>query len=218
MLCGRAGPASIPQRRQCTHVVRNFSDNNLKLMEAIFENPEANKISNSILLEISEIITVIENVDDLMPSASKDQKLSVDPKINEQFKEIANDSFTFFDNKISNFKKQMDFIKDSVGESNSYKSIGDAIVILGCKILQFQIGKVSWLVNRKEFSSNNAMFKPLIKADSDLLFEVKRRLHVLTTFSVSEVGKDELVRTDKNVILLSKKLDNRSFWKRLFNT
>lgn len=177
-------------------------------MSIIFQNPLINERAISLMDEINQILDVIENIDDLMPSSSLEQKAKVDPIMKEKFYEISGNSFRFLDERVGRFKEEMNFIKNQVGDSDTnYRSIADAIVITICKILQFQYGKVSWFVNQKKFWLD----KEQVALNSELLYNTKRFLYQLTEFDTTNVGRNEVIKTDKAVISLDKRLNPKSF-------
>ncbi|OYU56808.1 MAG: hypothetical protein CFE25_06175 [Chitinophagaceae bacterium BSSC1] len=181
-------------------------------MNKLFENLEANERANSLMDEITEILYILENVDNLMPSSSLEQKLSVDPTTKEKFRELSENSLQFLDDRISRYKDEMNSISEIVGEANlNYRSIADGIVILSCKILQFQIGKVLWFVNQNKFWSD----KELYNENYQLLYNIKRILFLLGEFDTSDIGSIELIETDRKVINISKRLIPNSIFQKL---
>lgn len=181
-------------------------------MNTIFDNQIANDVANSLMNEITHILDVLENIDDLMPSSSLEQKMKVNSKIKNEFIEMSEYSISFLDERIGRFKEDMKSIKGQVGDSNSsYRQIADAVVITVCKILQFQIGKVSWFVNQRKFWLD----KELFKSNYDLLYDIKRHLYSLSEFDASDTGRNEVIKTDRSVIKISKRLNPNSFFTRL---
>ena len=142
----------------------------------------------------------------------KDVKEEIDQAISEKLNYISKNTFIFFDERVGYFNEEMNLIRQEVGEHDSnYKSIADSIVILFCKVLQLQIGKVIWLINQKDLLAN----KVFIQHDSDLLVEIKLRLQMLETFHSTKIGRNEITKELEKVHMLKKKL-NPNFLTRLF--
>lgn len=182
-------------------------------MNTIFEDHVANERASSLMGEITHTLDVLENIDDLMPSSSFEQKAKVDPKMKEEFRELSEYSIEFLDERMGRYKDEMNFIKERVGDSNiNYRNMADAITITGCKILQFQIGRVSWFVNQRKFWLD----KELFELNSELLYNIKRCLYSLSELDTTDIGRNEVIKTDRTVINISKRLSPKSFIARLF--
>ena len=182
-------------------------------MERIFQNDGANNIAMTLMKDLNEIVNTFEVIDDLMPENSMERKLSVDENKRIKFKEISENPIPFSDLKTELFWLDMVELKRHITKEdiNQYRTIADAVVICNCKILGFAIGKVSYYANNSDFSD-----KGLLEVNNKILANVKQILYRLAQFDITELGKAELIKTDKMVIKLGKAINKKSFLKNFF--
>ncbi len=182
-------------------------------MEPIFNSESANKSIAPLIKDLNEIIETLELVDNLMPSSSKELKVIIDESKKLKFKEITENPIDFVDWKSGLFLLDMKELRMHIYKSDihKYQTLADAIVICSCKILGFAIGKVSCYSNKKDFSDTH-----LLEVNNNHLLEIKRILHHLTQFDITNTGENEIIKTDKLIMKLSKVINKKSFWGSLF--
>lgn len=164
--------------------------------------------------ELLQTIELLELVDKLLPSSTLETKSSVNENKRLEFKKMADNPIEYLDERLDWYKLKIEPISsDKNIDHHTFKAINDSIVIMACNILQFQIGRITFFVQQKNYKRNAS----LVSDNLVQLKEVKRILYELKEFMPSEVGIAEVRKTDLNVISLYNQLTSKSLKERIMN-
>ena len=181
-------------------------------MKELFKNKETNIAAVPLFKEISDILEALELFDIMMPSNPSHEKDNVEQSKKDLFYEMANNTLEFSEFKLSLFELDLKEIKRWVNrdEMQIFYQLSDIIAITLCKVLGFELGRISYYIrngDRSNDSELNSHKSSILKLKS--LFT--RMIHLDRT-KISEI---EVKRFKRQIFEFDSKLNNRSFFKRL---
>ena len=117
-------------------------------MKELFQNKDTNIAAAPLLNEISNILEALELCDIMMPSNPSHEKDNIEQLKKDLFYAMANNTLEFADFKLGLFELDLKEIKKWVyrDEMQIFYQLSDIIVITLCKVLSFELGRISYYV------------------------------------------------------------------------
>ena len=181
-------------------------------MKELFRNKDTNIAAAPLFKEISDILEALELCDIMMPSNPSHEKDNIDQSKKDLFYEMANDTLEFSEFKLSLFELDLKEIKKWVyrDEMQIFYQLSDIIAITLCKVLGFELGRISYYIRNGDRSNDSELTSH--KSSILKLKGLFTRMIYLERTKISEI---ELKRFQRQILKFESKLDNRSFFKRL---
>jgi hypothetical protein len=181
-------------------------------MKELFKNKDTNIAAAPLFKEISDILEALELCDIMMPSNPSHEKDNVEQSKKDLFYEMANNTLEFSEFKLSLFELDLKEIKKWVhrDEMQIFYQLSDIIAITLCKVLGFELGRISYYIKNGD-RSNDSELTSHKSSILKLKGLVTRMLHLETT----KVPEIELKKFQRQIFEFDSKLNNRSFFKRL---
>jgi hypothetical protein len=180
-------------------------------MKEFFKNNDTNNAAAPLLKEVSDILETLELCDTMMPSNPNHEKNNVEQSKKDLFYEMADNTFEFVELKLSLFELDLKEIKKSVyqDEMQTFFQLSDIVAICLCKVLGFELGRISHYVRNGNRSNDNEL--TLHKGS---VLKIKGFFNRIIHLEKTKISEIELKKFQSQVLYLDNKLNNRSFIKR----
>lgn len=181
-------------------------------MKELFKNNDTNIASATLLKEISDILEALELCDTLMPSNPSHERDNVEQSKKDLFYEMADNTLEFVEFKLSLFELDLKEIKKWVyrDEMQIFYELSDIIAIGLCKVLGFELGRISYYVRNGDRTNDNEL-----TSNKSSILKIKGLLNRIIHLERTKISEIELRTFQRQILDLDNKLNNRSFLKRL---
>ena len=181
-------------------------------MKELFKNKDTNIAAATLLKEISDILEALELCDIMMPSNPSHEKDNVEQSKKDLFYEMANNTLEFSEFKLSLFELDLKEIKKWVNrdEMQIFYELSDIIAITLCKVLGFELGRISYYVRNGDQSNDSEL-----NSHKSSILELKSLFTRMIHLERTKISEIELKMFQRQIFEFDSKLNNRSFFKRL---
>jgi hypothetical protein len=181
-------------------------------MEEFFKNNDTNIAAAPLLNEVSDILEALELCDIMMPSNASHEKENIEQSKKDFFYEMADNTLEFVEFKLTLFELDLREIKKWVYQEEMpvFYQLSDIVAICFCKVLGFELGRISYYV-RNEDRSNKGKMNPHKNSILKIIDIFDRIIHLERT----EISETELRKLEREILFLNSKLRDRSLIQRL---
>ena len=181
-------------------------------MKELFKNKDTNIAAAPLLKEISDILEALELCDIMTPGNPNHQKDNVEQLKKDLFYEIANNTLEFAEFKLSLFELDLKEIKKWVyrDEMQIFYQLSDIITITLCKVLGFELGRISYYIRKGDRSNDSEL-----TSHKSSILKLKGFFNRMMHLERTEISEIDLKRFQRQIFEFDSKLNNRSFFKRL---
>lgn len=181
-------------------------------MKELFKNTDTNIAAAPLLNEVSNILDALELCDIMMPSNSSHEKDNIEQSKKEFFYKMADNTLEFVEFKLTLFELDLKEIKKWVyrEEMPVFYQLSDIVAICLCKVLGFELGRISHYVRNGDRSDNNDL-----NSHKNSILKIKDILNRINHLERTEVSETELKKLQREISFLNNKLSSTSLIKRL---
>ena len=181
-------------------------------MKELFKNKDTNIAAATLFKEISDILEALELCDIMMPSNPSHEKDNIEQSKKDLFYEMANNTLEFSEFKLSLFELDLKEIKKWVNrdEMQIFYELSDIIALTLCKVLGFELGRISYYVRNGDQSNDSEL-----SYHKSSILKLKSLLTRMIHLERTKIPEIELKKFQRQIFEFDSKLNNRSFFKRL---
>ncbi len=127
---------------------------------------------------------------------------------------MADNTLEFVEFKLSLFELDLKEIKKWVyrDEMQTFFQLSDIVAICICKVLGFELGRISYYVRNGDRSNDNEFTK-----HKSSILKIKEFFNRIIHFERTQISEIELRKFQSQILDLDNKLNNRSFLKRIMS-